>query len=71
MHCKKCGNVRSFIVEGKELRVVDTENPQEIKSHFVVTKAVCRKSGCNSTQVELDPLHPSLKPYKSTFGLPG
>lgn len=69
MKCRKCDNQEDFMVEGKELRLVSTKHPSELRSYFVVTSAVCVQGSCGSTDVELDPLHPSVKPYATAFGL--
>lgn len=70
MKCNGCGNNRLFVVEGKELRIVDKENPEQLDSFYVVTKSICGDEACLSTDIDLDPLHPSLVPFAGSFGLP-
>ena len=72
MRCKVCGNDKDFVIEGKEVRSVDTTYPQRLLNYFVPTKAVCASQSCPSfpcTDVELDPLHPNLVPFKDVLGV--
>lgn len=70
MKCNVCGNSKNFVVEGKEVRMVDTDHPQMLSSYFLVTKAVCTNRSCTdfpSTNVTLDPIHPNLEPFEEVL----
>lgn len=72
MKCRCCGNTRSFLVEGKELRLLNKDDPYEIETFFVPTKSVCANSSCPGfpcSDVELDPVHPDLAAFADVFGL--
>jgi hypothetical protein len=69
VRCKDCNNEQSFIVEGVEVRFVDSDAPEKLVSYFVETKAVCAVCKASGASIELNPLHPDLIPYAEGLGL--
>lgn len=65
--CNACPNTRNFVIEGREIRIVDTNETDDFIQYFVETSAIC--ISCKSTDVELSNLHPDLVAFAAELGL--